>query len=154
MDIPKVLSSLNAHKVVYVVIEASAFPVHGYSRATQDIDVFIQPLKENAKRTKAALESVGYDLTDVTLEEMLTKKILLRQYILDTDIHPFAKGTTFDKLWKNKVPGTLEGVPSWFASLDDLISMKKAAGRPQDIIDLDYLYKIKEIRSEKKRKKK
>lgn len=154
MDIPKVLLSLNAHNVVYVIIGASAFPVHGYNRATQDIDIFIQPTMDNVIRTKAALESVGYDLTDVTLDEMLTKKILLRQYVLDTDIHPHAKGTTFDNLWKHKVAGVLGGVPAWFASLDDLIHMKTAAGRPQDLIDLEYLNRVKKFKNEKKSKTK
>jgi hypothetical protein len=32
---------------------------------------------------------------------------------------------------------------TWFASLDDLIRMKKAAGRPKDIEDLKYLIKLK-----------
>lgn len=37
MDIPSLLKSLNAHDVRYVIIGATAFPVHGYSRATLDI---------------------------------------------------------------------------------------------------------------------
>ena len=64
MDTEGLLKSLNAHDVVYVVIGAAAFPVHGYSRATLDIDVFIQPTPDNAARTLRALTAFGYDVTD------------------------------------------------------------------------------------------
>lgn len=143
MDIKKLLLSLNAHKVQFVIIGATAFPVHGYDRATQDIDIFIKPTLANAKRTYRALESVGYDLQNLPVEHLLKKKVLLRQYILDTDVHPFVAGVSFHEIWKNKVKSICEGVAVYFASLDDLIRMKKAAGRPKDLEDLKYLNEIK-----------
>jgi len=150
MDVKKLLSSFNAHKVVYVVIGAAAFPVHGFDRATQDIDLFIQPTRENAARAWEALRAVGYDVTDLTLDDMLQKKILFRKYILDTDVHPFVKGTTWQAVWKKRVRSRIEGIPAYFASLDDLIRMKQAAGRPKDLEDLKYL---NEIRRQLKNKK-
>ena len=50
MDIESLLKSLNARSVRYVVIGATAFPVHGYARATLDIDIFIEPTAENGRR--------------------------------------------------------------------------------------------------------
>ncbi len=89
----------------YVIIGATAFPVHGYVRATLDVDVFIEPTEENARRTWAALRDFGYDVTDLTIEDMLTKKILIRQYWVETDVHPFVAGVTFDQVWANRVEG-------------------------------------------------
>lgn len=40
----------------------------------------------------------------------------------------------------------IEGTPTWFASLDDLIAMKQAAGRPKDLEDLRALLKLREQR--------
>lgn len=145
MDIKKLLSSLNAHKVRYVIIGAAAFPVHGYDRATQDIDIFIEPTLVNARRTYEALESIGYDLQTIPTETLLHKKVLLRQYLLDTDIHPFVTGVTFATVWKHRVSARCEGIQTTFASLDDLIRMKQAAGRPKDKEDLRYLKKIREL---------
>ncbi len=136
MDTEKLLASLNAHSVRYVVIGATAFPVHGYARATLDIDIFIDATPENAQRTLNALKDVGYDLTDITLEDLLTKKLLIRQYVLETDIHPFAAGVTFEEVWRNRVESVLGQTPAAFAGLDDLIRMKRAAGRPKDLEDL------------------
>jgi hypothetical protein len=52
--------------------------VHGYSRATLDIDMFIKPETSNAKNTLSALEGFGYDIADITVDELLTEKILIR----------------------------------------------------------------------------
>ena len=86
MDVEDLLKSLKEHKVRFVVIGATAFPVHGYSRATLDIDLFIEPSEANARRTHEALKSFGYDVSDITLDDLLTKKVLIRQYLVETDI--------------------------------------------------------------------
>jgi hypothetical protein len=70
VDTESLLRSLNEHKVRYVVIGASAFPIHGYARATLDLAIFIEPLLENARRAHAALVAFGYDLSSVDVEEL------------------------------------------------------------------------------------
>ncbi len=148
MDPESLLRSLNAHRVRYVVIGAAAFPVHGYARATLDIDILIDATPGNARRTLIALREVGYDVTDVTLEDLLTKKLLIRQYILETDIHPSAAGVTFEEVWKNRVRDKIGATSASFASLEDLIRMKQAANRPKDVDDLRVLLRLKEKSSE------
>ncbi len=143
MDIENLLRLLNENKVKFVIIGATAFPVHGYSRATLDVDIFIQSNKENIKRTLKALSEFGYDVTDISEEDMQQKKILIRQYILETDIHPFVAGNSFDQVWKNKVKSKIGSTEAYFASLDDLIKMKSAAGRAKDLEDLKVLEKLK-----------
>lgn len=143
MDTESLLKSLKGHKVKFVIIGATAFPVHGYSRATLDIDIFIKPEISNAEKTLSALVEFGYDVTDITVDELLTKKILIRQYLVETDIHPYVKGVSFDTVWENRVKAKFGETVAWFASLDDLIEMKRAAGRPKDREDLKYLLKLK-----------
>ncbi len=146
MDIEGLLKSLNAHNVRYVVIGAAAFPVHGYARATLDLDLFIEPTAENAGRAREALVGFGYDMSDVAVDEMLVKKILIRQYLLETDLHPFVKGASFDEVWARRVEDRIGETPAAFAGLDDLIRMKEAAGRPKDIEDLRVLRKLRDAR--------
>ena len=143
MDIESLLRSLNEHNVDYVVIGATAFPVHGYARATLDVDIFINPTPENVRRTRHALTAFGYDLAEVTDEELLTKKILIRQYLVEADIHPYVRGVTFDEVWSRRVQDRLGQTPTAFASLDDLIRMKEAAGRPKDLEDLRALRRLR-----------
>jgi len=147
MDIESLLKSLNAHCVEYVVIGARAFPVHGYSRSTLDIDIFIRSDPANAERVLNALREFGYDVTDLTVDDLLSFKVLIRQYLVDADIHPFVTGMTFDQVWRNKESNLYGTTPTSFASLDDLIQMKQAANRPKDQDDLKYLLAIKERES-------
>jgi len=143
MNTEKLLKLLKENRIKFVIIGATAFPVHGYSRATLDIDIFIDAEEKNARRTLKALKEFGYDVTDITIDDLLTKKVLIRQYLVEADIHPFVKGATFEEVWENKIKARFGKTFVWFASLDDLIKMKKAAGRPKDIEDLKYLIKLK-----------
>lgn len=142
MDTESLLKLLKEHKVDFVIIGATAFPVHGYARATLDIDIFIRPTQENALRALAALKKFGYDVSDVDKEDLLKKKLLIRQYAVETDIHPFVTGITFERVWKNKVKARFGNTFVYFASLDDIIKMKRAAGRAKDLEDMKYLKKL------------
>jgi len=146
MDIEELLKSLNAHNVEFVIIGATAFPIHGYARATLDIDIFIRAEPKNADRTLNALRDFGYDTADITVEDLLTRKVLIRQYLVETDIHPFVTGITFDHVWKNRVPGTYGKEKVFYASLEDLIVMKESAARPKDLEDIKVLKALKKKR--------
>ena len=143
METEKLLKLLKDHKVKFLIIGATAFPVYGYSRATLDTDIFIKPDIINAERTYSALKKFGYDLSDVKVEDLLSKKLLIRQYYVETDIHPFVKGVIFEKVWENRKIAKFKNTFVPFASLNDLIKMKKAAARPQDLEDLKYLTRLK-----------
>ena len=142
MGIESLLKSLNDHQVKYVIIGAAAFPVHGYVRATLDIDIFIEPIKQNAENTLKALNNFGYDTSDISVGDLLTKKILIRQYTVETDIYPFVTGVTFDEIWESRIEGSYGETKVFFAGLKALIKMKKAAGRPKDMEDLKYLERL------------
>ncbi len=151
MDIQKLLQSLLDHKVKFLVIGAWAMPTYGYYRMTQDVDIFIKPTKKNAQQTMDALKAVGYEVVDdVDYSIFLSKKVLLRQHLLQTDIHPFVAGVTFDVAWSHKVKSEIKGKQIYVPSLNDLIVMKKAAGRDKDKQDLTVLRKIQRDNNKKK----
>lgn len=146
MDTEKLLQLLKENKVLFVVIGATAFPVYGYARATLDIDIFVKNDVGNIKRTMKALKEFGYDLMDLIPDDFLSHKILIRQYMVEADIHSFVKGVTFDEVWKNKITAEFGKTEVYFPSLDDMIKMKEAAGRAIDLEDLKYLRKIRKKR--------
>jgi predicted nucleotidyltransferase len=144
MDTEGLLRLLEENKVFFLVIGASAFPAYGYARATLDIDIFIRPNLANAKRTMKALRQFGYDLMDLDANDFLKNKILIRQYTVEADFHPFVRGVKFENVWKNRIRASFGNTEVHFPSLDDMIKMKRAAGRAKDREDLKYLKRIKE----------
>lgn len=143
MDTESLLRLLKEHKVDFVIIGATAFPVYGYARSTLDIDIFIRPTRINAERTWLSLKAFGYDVTDIKIADLLEKKLLIRQYVVETDIHPFVKGAKFESVWKNKIRAKFGDTFVYFPSLNDIIKMKRSAKRPKDLEDLKYLSRLK-----------
>ncbi len=149
MDIKTLLQSLLEHKVQFLVIGAWALPAYGYERMTRDIDILINPTDENIQNTMKALKKTGYDIDELEYKELFkTKKILFRQYILHTDIHPFATGITFEDVWESKVETTIKGIKVFIPSLDALIQMKSAAGREKDKLDLLFLQEVQKRKND------
>ncbi len=148
MDIQKLLQSLLDHKVCFLVIGGWALPAYGYERMTKDVDIFIEPTEENALRTMQALKSVGYDVVnDVDVKVFLTTKVLLREYILQTDIHPFVAGADFKEAWEHRMETVIKGIKVFVPSLEDYIKMKEVAGRDIDKLDLTVLKEIQRQRN-------
>ncbi len=57
----RVLEALERRGVRYAVIGAVALNILGYVRATEDLDIFLAPEKENVEALKAALTDVFHD---------------------------------------------------------------------------------------------
>ena len=91
---------------------------------------------------------------DVPLKTILSKKILMRGYVLQADTHPFVTGAKFRDAWRTRAETNIKGLRVFVPDLDQLIAMKKAAGRPKDLEDLKVLEKLKARRSKRIVKKK
>jgi len=148
-QIQALLRLLNDSEVRYLIIGATAFAAHGWVRATADVDLFIADDETNVERLRDALRLFGYDITDAAPEDFRRYKILLRQYDLPLDVHPFVAGVAdFEACWGRRVIADIGGVHAPFASLDDLIAMKRAADRPKDREDLQQLEHLKRLREQ------
>ena len=72
-EVERVLLSLEEEKVDYAIFGAMAMNLHGLVRATEDIDLFVRPDRENLERLKRALRKV-YD--DPNIDEINTEELL------------------------------------------------------------------------------
>lgn len=142
MATERLLQLLNENKAVFIIIGATAFPVYGYARATLDIDLFVKPTRSNILKVMKALRRFGYDLEDLTATDFLTHKVLIRQYDLETDIHPFVKGVDFRDIWKSRIKSRIGKADVFFPSLEMMIRMKQNAGRAKDREDLKFLRRL------------
>lgn len=71
-DVLAVLKALREERVEYVLVGGVAIGLHGFERATSDIDLFVRPTEENVGRLRAALTRVFDDpsIEEITAEDL------------------------------------------------------------------------------------
>ncbi|MBI4230950.1 MAG: nucleotidyltransferase [Planctomycetes bacterium] len=121
----------------YLVIGGFAVALHGLPRVTEDIDLAISPTLLNARRVLRAMEKAGYGTaTMIRPEELVETEIVVCNDRLRVDLLTRPKGLAFPSAWRRRETRVVHGVRVHFASLEDLIAAKDAAGRPVDLADL------------------
>ena len=147
-DFLDLLSALLAANVRFLVIGAYAVGVHGRPRATKDIDVWIEASRDNAQRVMAALRAFGAPLGDLTESDLETPGTGFKMGIPPRRIDVLTKieGLTFEQAWPNRLSASFsETVVCPVIGLDDLITNKRAAARPQDLADVAALERIRRL---------
>jgi predicted nucleotidyltransferase len=137
----EMLSELSDAEVEFLVIGAHAVAAHGYLRGTRDLDVWIRPVPENAQRVWRALVNFGAPLRDVTVHDLSTPGTIYQIGAdpIRIDLLTAPAGVDFEEAWANRAMVTIDGRAFPFLGKADLIKSKRAAGRRQDLLDLDHL---------------
>jgi len=154
-DFRDFIALLNEKSVKYLVIGGYAVTFHGYPRATQDIDFFVEMSRANAEALLEVLDEFGFPAGGLTPELFLDKgdAVWFGREPHKVEILNDISGVTFAECYKNRTRVTLGGLEINFISLPDLIANKKASGRNKDLADLDYLPKVPGPKTRVRRKK-
>jgi len=134
LDLQQILSLFNRHRVEYLVVGGYAVAFHGHPRLTRDLDLFYRQTPENAERILAALHEAGFTNISLTKEDLK-----LGRPPNQIDLNPDVKGVRWDAAILKAVDGEILGQPVKFLDFDTLIDSKRAAGRTQDIADIEAL---------------
>ena len=135
-DFDRIVASLNRHHVDFMIIGGFAVVYHGHMRATKNLDLYIRRTEENAKRAVAALEEVGFGSPTMTPEVFTADNgISLGARPLQIDVMSNLRGIVFDEAWARRETGSFGRETVNYISREDLISNKRAAGRPVDLDD-------------------
>ncbi len=138
-----ITEGLNKRGIEYAVCGGWAMAIHGFLRATTDIDLLI--LTESLNDAREAAIEAGFDIEGLPLNfdggktkirriskiDRETKELITLDLLLVTEVFKDVWNGRQKVKWKN---GTYQVV-----SPKGMIVMKEAAGRPKDLIDLDYL---------------
>ncbi|MEX0691223.1 MAG: nucleotidyltransferase [Gemmatimonadales bacterium] len=143
----QVCAALNATGARYLVMGGTAVVLHGYVRATTDVDILIGRTLENARAVLEALRGLGYGFaTEWLPEEILAKPITVIGDDPQVDIFTVAWSVKYEDAIARSSVVELDGVPVPLMSIEDLITSKKSTGRLLDQNDVEALEKIKRIR--------
>jgi len=140
LDLLRCLGSAHAD---YVVVGAYALAVHGVARATGDIDIFISPSPDNARRVLEALlrfgapvEQHGIAAADLSKPDLVYQLGLPPRRI---DLLTSISGVAFEEAARTAQLVELEGLHVPFLGLQALLTNKRAAGRDKDLLDVKLL---------------
>ncbi|RLC90614.1 MAG: hypothetical protein DRI37_00905 [Chloroflexi bacterium] len=140
-DFKEFIESLNANHVRYLVIGGYAVALHGHPRYTKDIDVWIELSPENAAKMVQALEQFGFESLQLQADDFLTpdQVIQLGYPPNRIDIITTPPGVEFESCYASRMEVEIAGVLVKFIDLENLKKSKRAAGRLQDLADIENL---------------
>lgn len=151
-----IIRALDNAGVRYLIVGGLAVVAHGYVRFTVDLDLFLDLETQNLKTALHALSRLGYrprapvdidDFTDPTIRRVWIEEKGMKVFSLSssehaaTEIDIFAEAPfDFPAAYAQAVRlDVCPGVTAAFIDLDRLITMKKRAGRPKDLLDIEEL---------------
>jgi len=145
-----IFKALARHRVNFVVIGGIAVQGHGYIRGTRDVDIIVEPTTLNAARLSEALMELEAELRVPGQLPLTDPHQLLSAPQISTitkfgplDVvhveHVAGAPKSYEALRDGALVIRLEDIEVPVAGLSDLIRMKRAAGRQQDLMDIEAL---------------
>jgi len=144
-DFRDLLVEFARERVEHAILGGYAFAFHAEPRATKDLDLLIGGSTDNRARAARALERFGAPTSVVSAMDHLgdDEVAYFGEPPLRVDILRTIDGVETDVVLKNAVAAQWDGVDVRVISIDDLITNKRAAGRPQDLADVARLLRAR-----------
>jgi len=140
-DFKELLELFNEHKVEYIIVGAYALAYHGAPRFTGDMDIFVKPSVENAKKIVSGLSGFGFGSLNLTVEDFQTPNSVIQLGVppVRIDIITSLTGVTWKEADQGKVEGLYGNIPVPFLGKKQFIANKRAIGRTKDLSDIEAL---------------
>lgn len=146
---------LNKYKVEYMLVGGYALGVYGHIRATNDLDIYINPTEENATKMVNACVDYGIPVDSIKREMFLIPRMVgIGQPPLRIEILK-KLNIDFKYAFQRAKKVTVDAIKINVVDLDDLIQLKKAAikgrSKSRDSEDLSFLEKLKNKNESRKK---
>lgn len=143
-DFQDFIQALNDQEVNYILVGGYSVIIHGYSRTTGDMDIWVNPTSDNYGKLVKAFDQFKMPVFDMNKERFLDSE---KFDVFSFGVPPIAieimtrvKGLVFENAFENADwYSTDNGLEIRVLSLEDLKKAKKAAGRYKDLDDLEHL---------------
>lgn len=144
-DFKDLFAALSDEGADFLVVGGHAVMVYTEPRYTKDLDVWVRATQGNAERVFRALRRFGAPLSDVTVGDFATPGTILQIGVAPNriDILTSLESLDFDSAWASRTRSTYGGIPIGVLSVEDLIVNKSSVARPQDLLDVAALRRVK-----------
>lgn len=141
-ELSELISALNENKIEYAVCGGLALTIHGFPRATFDIDILIR--EESLEKGFEIAKKKGFDIhgLDISFKERAVEIRRVSKFDEEGEPLPldFLLVTPFvEDVWSSREKEKWRGKDIWIVSREGLIKMKRLAGRNKDLIDIGRL---------------
>jgi len=140
-DFSVFLKLLTDRGVKYLVIGGYAVAYHGYVRSTADLDVWVEVSTNNANALVTAFAEFGFAVDRLSPDLFLAEDRIVRMGLppFRIEILTTISGVTFGEVYDKRVVVRWGGTDVPIIDLASLKANKQAAGRYQDLDDLENL---------------
>lgn len=140
-DFKEFVELLIRYKAEYLIVGGYAVGIHGHPRYTGDLDIWLNPTQENAKKIVKVVNEFGFSSFHLTESDFMKEGnvVQLGHPPLRIDLLTQIDGVTFNACFQNKKEVEIEGVVVNFIGYQDLLKNKRESGRLRDLDDLENL---------------
>jgi hypothetical protein len=142
-DFREFIDALNINGVRYILVGGYSVILHGHSRTTGDMDIWVDRTLENYKKIKLAFLQFGMPVFDMTQERFLNDSLIdvftFGRPPVAIDIMISVLGLNFNECFEKAIYFEDDDLQIRTIHINDLIDAKKASGRPKDLDDLENL---------------
>lgn len=162
----RIFQELNKRDIRYLVVGGVAVNLHGFVRATADLDIALALDEENLERFVVAVKEMGWKpRIPVPIEDLKDEK-KRKSWFTDKNMKAFTVynpqnlretldvlinfSEQFNQVYERREVMSARGISIPVASLNDIIEMKQKAGRVRDLFDIRGLNELRELKGEYK----
>ncbi len=142
-DFQDFLRALILCEVRYVLVGGYSVILHGYSRTTGDLDLWVEQTAENYRRLTRAFAVFGMPVFDMTEANFLDNSAMdvfsFGRPPAAIDLMTSVKGIEFSAAFANSTLTEVDRISIRLINRKDLIAAKRAAGRNRDLNDIEHL---------------
>ena len=142
-DFHDFINALNQFEVEYILVGGYSVILHGYSRNTGDLDLWVNKTRENYNQLKNAFYSFGMPVFDMTEFNFLNNSqfnvFSFGKPPVSIDIMTEVKGLSFYSAYQSASIIKIENLSVRLINLNDLLKAKKSSGRSKDLDDIENL---------------
>jgi hypothetical protein len=138
-DFRDLFAALNGAGAEYLLVGGYALAIHAAPRFTKDLDVWVNPTRENAPRVLTALKVFGAPLGELTETDLMTPGVVFQMGLPPNriDLLTSIDGVAFSEAWPARITTEYGREQLPVIGRAQLIANKRASGRPQDLVDAD-----------------